>query len=90
MRHLLSYTACNPMHVPVRSETLDSEEKAVAWAAVAAQATGYHSEVVCTCTSIPDAEYGDEVLDVQSNRIGVVFPGETKMVRRTDVGYPSW
>jgi hypothetical protein len=90
MRNAYTYRAENPRHTPMQSPVFASLEDALAWASVAADKTRYHTDVYCTYKSLPDEEYGDTVLDVQTNRIGVVLHGSKELVRNDDARFPAW
>lgn len=89
MRQTYTFQAFNPRHNPAQSDAFADRATAITWAADAASSTGYHSEVSVTCYSRPDAEYGDHVIDTQTNVLGVVMAGSRDLLdKRGGAGYP--
>jgi hypothetical protein len=90
MRYIYTYRAENPQHAPMQSPAFARMEQAILWAADAALITRYHTNVYCTCKSLPDEGFGDQVLEVQTNRIGVVLHGSKELIRNDDARFPAY
>lgn len=88
MRYTHKFFAINKT---LQSPIFIDREKAIAWGADTAAASGYHSKILCTTTTLPDDENDNRILDVQTIEIGAVLKGKREMLDRLDgVGYPTW